>query len=712
MFPNNPFGTRAITSFNFLDPPNNLSMVDVIGTLELTTPYPTINLLFPVGTNLTSIIPTFTVSGDVLDLFYDFPEISITSGVTAINLAEPNTAAILQTFDGSGVRFYNLNIQTLDLSFLFIRFEPAYNPQLTSTIEGQIDFINRTVTFNFPLHVDIDNLIPTFALQGADFLTFDNEEFQIIVTTETALNITSPLSLRVSNIDFDFALWTLFIITPNDIKVTRNPIIEQVLPTTTSLPNQRGIYKINVIDNSFPSVTDSLIIENATRKYSYRASANPGRGEFFVGETTDETIENIYYMLLNDFNLITQYSITYMNNSVYLTTKYFDSIITPTFTGDNFFFETIQEFTTDFISSNLPDYSYVAELFISNSSDIPFGNFNADTLTILDEMTNITSLQTPVINNIGTFDLDKILDNYVDIKPPTVGNGFEKINNGLVAYFLSVGETYREENLTQKVKNFLFNTEIKYATEGRLPQDSLNSLSPYFEGVRFFTTNRPNNTYVRWNEPIVLSFIFEQDGENIPDNFTLLEKLIYIDGTDSGWSTSGTISNPTGGFYHVTYTPIEEEDIKNIELKIQVDEEDLTKVISFKVPEFPSLLNQTVYFKNRLGRFDSYTFVGNILEKTERESITTKAFVKQNYSKKDIILKTTNVELTPLITLNSGFVNEPTYRWLQEIIKSENIQLLMDNELVSFRLKNYKDDFDMRTGLTNIELTLERFDYE
>ena len=125
----------------------------------------------------------------------------------------------------------------------------------------------------------------------------------------------------------------------------------------------------------------------------------------------------------------------------------------------------------------------------------------------------------------------------------------------------------------------------------------------------------------------------------------------------------------------------------------------------------------TVHFLNKLGNYDSFTFILLSKNTTDKETdmykkipYTLDSSNKYRYEKYTNDTVIYNTVLTNKITLNSDWVNEATYTWLRDLFMSPDIKLENSSgDIISVKcnIKNYESKKKVNDKLFNATIDLE-----
>jgi surface protein len=148
---------KAITAFSFTADVNSALIADVQGTISGST----IALTVPYGTDVTSLIPTFSITGTAISV----SGTAQTSGTTANDFSSPVTYVV--TAENGSTQNYTVVVSIHASSAKVITtftFTAAANSALNTDITGTIS--GSTIALTVPYGTDVTSLIPTFITTG------------------------------------------------------------------------------------------------------------------------------------------------------------------------------------------------------------------------------------------------------------------------------------------------------------------------------------------------------------------------------------------------------------------------------------------------------------------------------------------------------------------------------------------------------------------
>ena len=145
-----PSSSKEITSFGI----ENISSPGKIEGSNIT-------LFVPAGTDLSSRLATFATTGIGVYVF----GIEQTSGKSKVNLTTPVVYTV-KAEDGTTTDYTVYVIENNAKKISSFKFNASENNGIDSTVEGEIDNTNKTITVTVPASADITNLIPKIIISG------------------------------------------------------------------------------------------------------------------------------------------------------------------------------------------------------------------------------------------------------------------------------------------------------------------------------------------------------------------------------------------------------------------------------------------------------------------------------------------------------------------------------------------------------------------
>jgi hypothetical protein len=268
-----------ITAFSFVSPA-------VTGTISGTT----ISLAVPFGTNVTSLVPTFSTTGASVNV----GGVAQTSGITAGNFTSPQNYTVTAA-DGT-TKVYTVSVTIGPNSAKDITAFNFVSPAVTGTIIG------TTISLTVPFGTNVTSLVPTFSTTGASVNVGGVAQTSGI----TAGNFTSPLNYTVTAADGTTKVYTVSVtIGPDNAKdITAFSFVSPAVTGTISETNITVSVPYNTTVTSLvatfilsggsvtiggtPQVSGTTV-NNFTSPLTYRVTAGDGSTKDYTVTVTVST---------------------------------------------------------------------------------------------------------------------------------------------------------------------------------------------------------------------------------------------------------------------------------------------------------------------------------------------------------------------------------------------------------------------------------------
>jgi len=294
----------------------------------------------------------------------------------------------------------------------------------------------------------------------------------------------------------------------------------------------------------------------------------------------------------------------------------------------------------------------------------------------------ITSLYQPIINDIATFNISKILQDRLTYDVFMVNYDVRAAADGeiLLKYFTTFEEYYTDKNgITIKTTELLNDTTPRYAM--------LCYVEPNQDGDIDIQTNAFLNK---------LNFL-----TNYTKLYFLLDKSSVNVGIVSNFTDKGTfLSN---GEYKIIVIPIDDYDAV---ISVEADVYDgLTDVVyTYTLNNSITCDNHTLLFFTDNGCFESYSFKGN--------QSRTKKVKKEYYQDYLTVNKIKKEDLNNEIEIESGILNDIDADLLSEIINSKYVFYYKNNKMIPVTITNSELEYFDNDKLSNLKIKFEYNHYE
>ena len=494
-------------------------------------------------------------------------------------------------------------------------------------------------------------------------------ENPIMVNVATAISSASPLP----SINLFFVASTM-----SDIVVEFNltyPYVYSARFESKGFPDRSNYFLESVL-------TDEVGTPVGTNSYIEIMTS------FAEALQADPVLSRLYYIFAEDPQYVWMTSKEY--NSEYDLHNY--SNVTITGTG-SFDMGNFQPGVTEFDGQISSNYSVYCELFVDDTSQY---GATEDDITYRP----VTELELPFQkNNQHQFDLSKTLKNFVS--SPKINfdvSGVTYISDAICSYYTKVGEKYPLiPNSNTKKKRYKATTGFNWCINSALNFEDTNNMSDYFpltgSTVKFLNT-AANTKYSHREGKEYLNTVMVENYEyptavfadiNMYDG-TVYSGVKLYDITTSGSTTNygGVVVLPVA--YACTCINTYETGgakIRSVDITMKYSTDDgatflpysETKTFKFELDEQPA--NFKVAFLNRFGTYETYVFVGEVIDESEvnRElyqrpyDIGFDGAAARGFEHNAVL----NTDYTKVFTLNTGIIDSDTYEYLQGLIQSNRI---------------------------------------
>lgn len=336
--------------------------------------------------------------------------------------------------------------------------------------------------------------------------------------------------------------------------------------------------------------------------------------------------------------------------------------------------------------------------------------------------------------NYGYIDVSGVLKNYLTSNPYALTDtGFEKNGNSILKYDIKWGEEYGPSSGVTTYTNLA--TSTGYAFNGSLPHVNFGnqttisdwtnwiSLNYYNPGTITFLTNAPRTINIRTGESYALYFLNDASGN-------AYEAFVAYKNAAGGAVGSQTISNTynTVSTYDTRYQRIccgpanltvpANTAYYQVYLRA-ADTSTNSEIFRFNIDNSCSKasINYRLYFKNKYGGFDAFTFMGQYSRTVEikKENFMSDGgkFVGNIYSYLETGRATRqfNTISSETFKCTSGWITEAESDWLLDLVESPEVYIVSQQvaELVPIIVTdvNYTYKTVSKDQLFNLEVTFK-----
>ncbi len=588
-------------------------------------------------------------------------------------------------------------------------------PSSRGESDGSIDVVvsgatGATVTYKINGVTDTTGTNPT----GHTFTGLTSGNYSISVVEGNCFDEESILVLEGEFRTGDFIVNDLA-----EMQAVENPIILQL---QTALNSLNPAYSKSVINVTGTTITGITITFNLVFPIQYNAEfiskGYPDRTNYFIetylldevgvpqGTNSNTEIATSLAECIQADSIISRYY--YVSNSgtsITLTAKEYGvnfdlTTGNTTIVGSGISIATITSGVALYDGQLSGNYSLYTEVFVN--TDLQYGD-----TPDLSTYKRVAELELPYDkSNRHRFDLAPILKNFVNSDKFDFNfTGFTTLPNMDTTYYCKYGEKYPLiVNTNTKKKRYKGTTPVKYAINSALDFESSNTMSTYlgspissgsttYSGITFLNT-APNPKYIARNSKEFLYFILKKE---YPNALELKGDIYFYNGTSQTGITFITISTLTGatnfggvtllacGYNELGLSAYENSGntkIRRVDFAVwQTDTGNTTTQLTetrsylLEIDEQPQKYD--VAFLNKLGTYETYSFVGEVVEdqQVERETyqkpfdvdVTGAAPLGFEYN------SVYNTKYRKVVTVNSGTVDEDTYYYIMQILQSNKI---------------------------------------
>ena len=493
-----------------------------------------------------------------------------------------------------------------------------------------------------------------------------------------------------------------------NIVAVENPVI---LTLSTDQNSFNPVRSVNVFTVT-GTISNITIGFNLSFPYPYTgqflSKGFPDRTNYFLesiltdnigvplgSNTVEEICTSIAEVFQKDAILSRLYFISSFNNTVTLIAKdygdgYDLTSSNVTITGSNLSLSNTSSGVAEWDGQLVENYSIYVELFIN-----PNMEFN-DTPNPADYV-RVQELELPFNdNNIHQFDLAPALKNFVSSpKLDFTFTGVTYMSEMMASYYCKFGEKYPLiPNSNTKKKRSKGLTGYGWCMNSSLPFENQNTMNAYVgtSGVLFLNTAQ-NTKYSHRDSKEFLNIVIPMDYMNplaLFGTITMYHGNVYsnvkfLDITTSGFTYNfGGVATIQAGYNDLgiyTYESLGIARIRKVDLQVRqlsggsyIGYSE-TKTYSFEIDEQPSNFN--IAFLNSLGTYETYSFVGEVIEGQEiTRSQYQKPYGVSSRGAATVGFQyntTLDTEYTKTWTLNTGIISSDTFDFLMGMLQSNRI---------------------------------------
>lgn len=515
--------------------------------------------------------------------------------------------------------------------------------------------------------------------------------------------------------DGEFRTGDFTVISPQDqgyTVATENPVLVNIATAVNSYSPQYSISQFTCSGD----ISNVYVQFDLTFPYIYSATFQskgfPDRPSYFlesiltddvgvpIGTNSAEEIMTSFAETLQKDTIINRLFYIYNSgNTVTLSAKEYNeqydlSSDNVTITGSNLSIANIQSGVAQYDGQLSANYSVYCELFVDETSE--FGVTESEETYL-----RAAELELPYqSDNLHQFDMSPVLKNFVSspkIDFSFTGSTF--MGDMLASYYVKYGERYPLiPNSNTKKKRYKGTTDFGWCINSALNFEDANDMGSYIpdagetSGVTFLNTAE-NTKYAHRDGKEFLNIVFRQA---YPYPLAVFVDINMYDGTVHedvklyDITTSGSTNNFGGvAIMSVAYdcTCISDYEtggakIRSVDAQVRYTKDGVNwlpysevKTMRYELDEQPSNFNVT--FLNKLGTYETYSFVG---ERVNESEIT-----RENYQRPFELNtdgsanlgfqynSTYDTDYTKVFILNTGIIDLDTYEFLQGLLNSTRI---------------------------------------
>lgn len=542
---------------------------------------------------------------------------------------------------------------------------------------------------------------------------------------------------------------------PSGIVAAENPI---VVSLSTGVVGGSPAYakgKITVVNNT---TNNDQIIFNLTGSTNYykvfTGKRYPNSDSYFLTDTledkngnsistsitTSQIASSISDCLNKDSVISNLYYVNYSGGTiVYLTAKEVGTTFKlsgqVTTTSGDITFTNISNGANQFEGSLVPNYQMYVELYVGDPSEqlIYLLGGSPD----LSKYNYVTDIVLPFsLDNIHRFDFGKVCKSFVSTPRPnfnlTGATSFENEDQQIMRSFLfRYGELYPIAGGNTTKKLYKGSTSPFWVVNSSLPFTEDNDMEP-FTGSSInvngkYFTNSPSIKYSQRNQKELLYFTITKYAAQNRD-IGMYADLTFWDG-----STANDVllyrflsyENNYGGMYvaNVSF----EDHLQQFETTSRIKTAvinarafsggtNFTVKKTYQYPYSDPINSYQLTFLNKLGGFDTHTFIGLVEHQIDRtkKDITTAIPVNANGSVNQGFKYSGNydVQITKKVMVNSGLLTETMFDWLLELLQSNDIYQIDNDNINYLKLDSFKYSKNTNSNDYSIECTFIQTIYE
>lgn len=652
-----------------------------------------------------------------------FVDVVLHEDITAPNVTWPITLTCKSIESWGNIEITRL----IDSSDVFVIEQPSepscLNPPITCFLgfteatptdpsnrglsDGQI-YATITGATGTTIEWKIDGIISSGTTTGHTFTGLTTGTYTIKATEDTCWVQTS---VWVGEGEFRTGDFTVISPTANgNIVAVENPIMLNLATSINSLSPTYSINTFTVTGTTSNVTIDFALVFPYEYSAEFMSKAYPDRSNYFLesiltdelgvpqgNNTTTEIATSLAEVFQKDPIISRIYYISSNSNVVTLKSKEYGSaydlsVSNVTISGTSVTLVNTQSGIAQYDGQLSQDYSLYSELFVDDN--IQYGD-----VVVPYNYKRVLELELPFANdNVHQFDLSSTLKNFV-ASPKFSFNftGITYMGNMFAGYYCKYGEKYPlVANSNTKKKRYKGQIDYGYCINSALNFEDPNTMNYYLgtsgatiTAVPFMNT-APDTKFSHRNAIELMYFIIPKD---YPQPLAVYGNIYMYDGsstlnvkffdiTVSGATTNfGGVAVLSVGYDVLGLSSYETAGNKIRKVEIQVKDSStlagfsLPKSYLLEIDEQPDTYN--VAFLNKLGTYETYSFIGELQENEEivRSTyqrpypIDSDGAAAMSFQYNTIF----DTSFTKIFVANTGIISEDEYYYLMGLLQSNRI---------------------------------------
>lgn len=478
--------------------------------------------------------------------------------------------------------------------------------------------------------------------------------------------------------------------------------------------NQRQTAQLSLLLFAMVPNQEDLIISNALYTIKLKASILAGYNQFrtfntYTANNLRLMTEDLAYTLMDNTLVAQDYDITTNGSIVIMTAKSTsaDYNLTVTLPSTGILVQSNFVGIPQYIYEELIDYNLYADVFVASGH---YGEPIDRSSALL-----VDTLYSKFVTNELSFSVEGLTKSYVDVVLPTkqqssvLAPDLLDVKGALPVarpYFIRYGDAFRMVNEGNLRKQLWGQSAIRFVLNGALDQLNTYDLSKYILDVENSTeaqwmTSKPKKTvYLKGHE--YLSVYFKANTN--PNDIYIAYEATYLDGTTEQVYTNLGFASELKGVVSFDVSPLA--------LGLEAKQDATGKLIKeynvylewrptgtqtfykgqrayFKLDQSPKVKCYTnslnIIFVNELGVWESFVTDGYLSTSSNRQQTAFQKALPQNANEigaiSEEVTKVLRIDSNVTYTVQSGYVTNDYYKWLQRLSDSSTAYIWDDTDL-------------------------------